>query len=284
MWLEEFLPSNKFEYFLDALSLLEIVTDNNKAFEDVMKMMELTHKRKWSSTTVAKYVASILLEIPTILGSSKCYDEDSPLPGIKTYESFNPSTLDGGVKGRIRKKLPAHGDGFRNTVGQMFYGSKNQRVKNLVLTMRAEAVDFWSGLVTFLDEFRNEMVLDYGVPPQEAWYLCTSCFRHMIDMMQKVRAVARDASAAEDPRLQCGSMIWAALSCLRVQRELLDAKFRSHLALAPIINLHLFRNRVNKEDVTALEAKLKDVDHRLKATQKELGTVHNKIAALEKRK
>ena len=142
LWLEEFLPSNKFEYFLDALSLLEIVTDNNKAFEDVMKMIELTHKGKWSSTTVAKYVASILLEIPTILGSSKCYDEDSPLPGIKTYESFNPSTLDGGVKGRIRKKLTAHGDGFRNTVGQMFYGSKNQRVKNLVLTMRAEAVDF----------------------------------------------------------------------------------------------------------------------------------------------
>lgn len=69
-----------------------------------------------------------------------------------------------------------------------------------------------------------------------------------------------------------------------MQRELLDAKFRYHPSLAPIINLHLFRNRVNKEDVTALETKLKDVDHRLKATQKELGTAHNKIAALEKRK
>ena len=84
--------------------------------------------------------------------------------------------------------------------------------------------------------------------------------------------------------IRCASMIWAALSCLRVQRELLDAKFRYHPSLAPIINLHLFRNRVNKEDVEGLDSRLKDLEHKLKATQKESGAAQNKIAVLEKRK
>ena len=173
---------------------------------------------------------------------------------------------------------------FATPLHIFFYGTKNQRARNLVSDMRSEAVDFWSGLLTFLDEFHNEMVVDYGTPPKEAWFLCTSCFWHMIDMMQKVRALARDATHVEDPRIRCASMIWAALSCLRVQRELLDAKFRYHPSLAPIINLHLFRNRVNKEDVEGLDSRLKDLEHKLKATQKESGAAQNKIAVLEKRK
>ena len=83
-WVGKNLPSNKFELFLDVISLIKIITDNNKEFEDVMKMMEYTYKGKCSSTAVAKYLPSILLEIPTVLGSAKTYDEGVPLPGVKT--------------------------------------------------------------------------------------------------------------------------------------------------------------------------------------------------------
>ena len=74
---------------MDSLSLIEVLSDTNLVFEDVMKQKEWTRKGNLKNPHVAKVVASYALPMSTLFGKPRngVFHPALPLPGIKNYEA-----------------------------------------------------------------------------------------------------------------------------------------------------------------------------------------------------
>ena len=274
-FIQKSLPSNKFEYVLDALSLMEVVTDESSSFQEVMKQKEWTFKGKFRSPQVAKVVASYTLELPSMFGKGEA--STHPLPALKTYKHWNPHSLHGGVKGKLKQSLARYASGYKAIVSTLFQGEANRAIRNLCLITRKDADEFVQELCTFIDEFYLELVGDYDCSGDEAWSLVGQLVKQIFTELNKVRAVAREALNSDDPEQVATLILWGAMCAHRVQQDFLNNKFRYHPSLAPIVNLHLFRHRVSPDKFISAQEKLEKTIGVVKKLQMEMGTVQNKL-------
>lgn len=131
---------------------------------------------------------------------------------------------------------------------------------SLAIYLLEESFTFWTRLCAGVDSFFLYLVTTtYGSAPTkegkaECWTVVLTMLRVVWRELRKVRVVAESAYAYSDsnPALMVGQYLWATLQDHRVQKEFLDAGFRSHPQVAPRITMYLFENQAPKVETTAL--------------------------------
>ena len=96
-------------------------------------------------------------------------------------------------------------------------------------------------LLAFMESFYLEVQKMGATKDDGCWRLtCTMVWVFFLEL-RKVRAIVADAGSNDDPIQCCSLFLWASLQSNRITREFIRAGFCFIPALAPHINMHVFR-------------------------------------------
>ena len=120
-----------------------------------------------------------------------------PLPSINNYKNFNAPDNLSGVKQRILSKMNTVISRINAEIGQRLAGIivANTVALNFLLKSQ-EAV---LSLVSWMENFQQELSSAGQSSPKEAWLLVCSCVRGFFQQLEKVRAPAAASSASPRP-------------------------------------------------------------------------------------
>ena len=137
-------------------------------------------------------------------------------------------------------------------------------------------------LVSWMENFQQELSSAGQSSPKEAWLLVCSCVRGFFQQLEKVRAPA--AASSDDAVIQAGSYPWAMAQSHRVCGGFMSAQWRSHTSIAGIINYHVFKFMVPLSAYNLLKKQLVAVKKSDKERQTELSKLQTRLLKLENKK
>ena len=122
---------------------------------------------------------------------------------------------------------------------------------------------FIGEMCTWVTGFVQELTLQ--ATEDEAWTLASQCMKSAFVYLRTVCSPAANALSDPNKVSRCTTYMWCLLESHRLMREFLDASFRNHPCIAPVITLHLFRSQVTK---TAFSEAIKRLEGCLNALEK----------------
>lgn len=139
------------------------------------------------------------------------------------------------------------------------------------MEMHEVAQNFIMEMSSWIDAFYQELVSTSNATEEEAWEVVGACIKKVFEVMRVPRAQAANATMDSDPKSQCATYLWALVQAHRIMKEFLEARFRNHGAIAPVIVLHIFKTRVTR---SALTSNIKRLEGRIASLEK--GKEHKK--------
>jgi hypothetical protein len=94
--------------------------------------------------------------------------------------------------------------------------------------------------------FYQELLTTSEATEEEAWELVSGCIKKIFEDLRRVRATAANATSEINPSSKCATYLWALIQSHRIMKEYIDARFRNHPSIAPVIILHVFKTRVTQ--------------------------------------
>ena len=167
------------------------------------------------------------------------------LPDVKTYSDWTTFDQDSGVMNYILRGINDLKIQITTEIHSVL-GDDFPEATKLALEMHTASHYFICQMCTFITDFVQEMASTSDSPIEEAWELASACVRKIFDEMRRVRVAASNAMAEQNPVTKCALYMWCLIQANRVQKEFLDARFRNHPTIAPVIILHVFWTRVTK--------------------------------------
>ncbi len=116
-----------------------------------------------------------------------------------------------------------------------------------------------------MDSFYQELVSTSEATEDEAWEVVGACIKKMFEVIRVPRAQASNATMDASKVSQCASYLWALIQSHKVMREFIEARFRNHGAIAPVIVLHIFKTRVTR---VAMASTIKRLEGQIFALEK----------------
>jgi hypothetical protein len=116
-----------------------------------------------------------------------------------------------------------------------------------------------------MDSFYQELVTTSEATEEEAWEVLGACIKKMFEVIRVPRAQASNATMESSKVSQCASYLWVLIQSHKVMREFIEARFRNHGAIAPVIVLHIFKTRVTRVTMTST---IKRLEGRIAALEK----------------
>ena len=95
------VPGQRYEFFLDIVSLLYLVTDAFTDYAVDMKIMHQAQKAGFKYSQAGKVATSFKTILPSVLAKTNDYDISFPLPAVKHYAAFQNHSADGCVKHKV---------------------------------------------------------------------------------------------------------------------------------------------------------------------------------------
>jgi len=252
-FIEDHVPSNRFYLFHDVVTLMESLTTSHVERKDVLQEWYQSAKVGVNESS-ARHMASFRLVLPTVFGRSK---EGVPtnakhhLPSVKSFKEWN--TFDGvsGVKGYISSGMEDLKYQFRQDIDHTLDLSQYSRARLLAMEMHENSQNFVMEMCSWMDAFYQELVTTSEATEDEAWEVVGACIRKMFEVIRVPRAQAANATMDPDLKSQCATYLWALVQSHKIMREFIEARFRNHGAIAPVIVLHIFKTRVTRVAMTS---------------------------------
>jgi hypothetical protein len=97
-----------------------------------------------------------------------------------------------------------------------------------------------------MDVFYQELLTTSEATMEEARELVSGCIKRIFEDLRRVRATAANATSEINPSTKCATYLWALIQSHRVLKDYIDARFRNHPSIAPVIILHVFKTRVTR--------------------------------------
>jgi len=261
----EKMPSNGFYLFHDAVTILESLTG---AFQERKDMLSEWYQstKVGCSAQEARHIASFKTTLPYVLGHTKdgVILPKHKLPAVKTYADWATFDQDSGVMNYILHGIDDVKNQITNEIHSIL-GKDFPEAMKQAAEMHTASHNFICQMCTFITNFVQEMSSTAESPIEEAWELVSACVRKIFDELRRVRAAAANAMAEKNPVTKCALYMWCLIQANRVQKEFLDATFRNHPSIAPVIILHVFRTRVTK---VAFKEGLKRLEGRIALLEK----------------
>jgi hypothetical protein len=105
---------------------------------------------------------------------------------------------------------------------------------------------FVAKMCNWMDVFYQELLTTSEATEEEAWELVSGCIKRIFEDLRRVRASAADATSEINPSSKCATYLWALIHSHRVMKDYIDARFRNHPSIAPVIILHVFKTWVTR--------------------------------------
>jgi hypothetical protein len=265
LFVTEKVPSNGFYLFHDAVTILESLTGAFQERKDVLSKWYQSTKVGCSAQE-ARHIASFKTMLPHVLGHTKdgVVSPKHKLPAVKTYVDWTTFDQDSGVMNYILRGIDDLKLQITNEIHSIL-GEDFPEATKLAAEMHTASHYFICQLCTFVTDFVQKMSSTAESPIEEAWELVSACVRKIFDELRRVRAAAANAMAEQNPITKCALYMWCLIQANHVQKEFLDARFRNHPSIAPVIILHVFRTRVTK---IAFKDGLKRLEGRIAVLEK----------------
>ena len=139
-------------------------------------------------------------------------------------------------------------------------------------------------LLAFVESFYLEVQKIGATKDDECWRLTCTMVRAFFLELSKVRAIAADAGSNDGPVQRCSLFLWASLQSKRITGEFIRAGFCFHPALAPHINMHVFRCRTTVSAHEDLKNKHRDIKRDHDLLSKKLDGVIAQVTSLKETK
>jgi hypothetical protein len=236
----------------DSSSLGEILSFDAKAI-----------KVGASSPLEATLSASFRQELPQFFGnlSKSVARDDRVLPGLPSYDKWDTQSARSGGRYTLSSGVGLTVDGLYHSLQTNITGEGMEVARTMINDSR----DFLNQLSSWITQTYQDLV-NGGGSGKEAWAYVSHCVRAIFVMLYKARAPGRGPFLDESKR-QVG-MVWGALQCLNVCRDLLEANFSGHPTLSHILNLHLRDNAVMNSTLDALTKRIDAMDSLAKGAKK----------------
>jgi hypothetical protein len=131
------------------------------------------------------------------------------------------------------------------------FPSDQSEAKSLARDMHDGSQTFLSEMMAFSGDFFDELMHSSDTTEEEAWELLSALIKRIFEEFRKVWASAANAARDKNPVTRCSTYLWASIQAHRVMKEMIDARFRNHVSIAPVIILHVFKTRITKVAHTA---------------------------------
>jgi hypothetical protein len=246
------LPSNCFHLFHDVVTLMESLTISHVERKDVLQEWYQLAKVGVNKAS-AHLMASFRLVLPTVFGRTK---EGAPVsvkhhqPAVKSFKDWN--TFDGisGTKGYIAAGMEDLKYQFRQDIEQSLDMDRQAKARMLAQEMHELSQNFVMEMSSWIDAFFQELVTTSEASEDEAWDVVGACIKKMFEVVQVPRSQAANATMDSNPQSQCVTYLWALIQSHKIMKEFIEARFRNHGAIAPVIVLHIFKTRVTRVSLT----------------------------------
>jgi hypothetical protein len=267
-FVEDHIPSNGFYLFHDVVTLMESLMTSHVERRDVLQEWYQSTKVGVNEAS-ARHMASFRLVLPTVFGRTK---EGAPpvsvkhyLPAVKSFKDWN--TFDGvsGTKGYITSGMEDLKYQFRQDIDQSFDPSAQGKARLLASEMHELSQNFVMEMCSWMDSFFQELVTTSEATEDEAWEVVSACIKKMFEVIRVPRAQAANATMDVNPKSQCATYLWALVQSHKIMKEFVEARFRNHGAIAPVIVLHIFKTRVTR---VAMQSHIKRLEGRISALEK----------------
>jgi hypothetical protein len=247
VFVENKVPPNSFAMFQDIVTLMERLSGTYVERKEVIN--------EWYQATKvgldereARHVASFKITYPTVFGYIKEVSSSSKhhLPAVKTFKDWNSFDCETGVKAFILNgmedlKLQLYQDIINFFLDEKFYDAKM-----LAHDMHNKSQIFVAEMCNWMDVFYQELLTTSEATEDEAWELVSGCIKKIFEDLRRVRASAANATSETNPSTKCSIYLWALIQSHRVMKDYIDARFRNHPSIAPVIILHVFKTRVTR--------------------------------------
>jgi hypothetical protein len=280
LFVEKKVPSNTFSAFHDLVTLLESLTGPYSTWKDVLAEWYQSNKVGITEPE-ASHVAPFKLTLPTMFGnikegtpsSSKCF-----LPAIMTFNNWNSFSNIWGVKTYIMNGLDDLKVQIQQDIYNIFPDDSDYEARLLAQDMHtnsqafaaemcgwmdtlyqelrstSEATEdedtnsqaFAAEMCGWMDTLYQELRSTSEATEDEAWELVSACIKKIFEELRQARAPAANATSDDNKIRRCATYLWALFQAHKVQREILDARFRNHPSIAPVIVLHVLKTRVTR--------------------------------------
>ena len=137
-------------------------------------------------------------------------------------------------------------------------------------------------LISWMENFQQELLSAGQSSPKEAWLLFCSCVRGFFQQLEKVRSPA--SASSDDLSAQTGAYLWEMAQTHRVSQEFMAAQWRSHSSIAGIINYHVFKFMVPLSAHVALKEEIAVLKNKDKERHAEWSKLTNRLVKLEAKK
>jgi hypothetical protein len=267
LFVEKKMASNLFHLCHDPITLLESLTGLHVEKKDVLNKMYQAD-RVGMNDAEARHCASFQLILPTVFGYVKeGASTRHNLPAVKSFKDWNPRDGTSGVKSYIATGLDDLKLQVRQEIEDSFPSDQTE-AKSLARDMHDGSQTFLSELMAFSGDFFDELIHSSDSMEEEAWELLSALIKRVFEEFRKVRASAANAARDKNAVTRCLTYLWASIQAHRVMKDMLDARFRNHVSIAPVIILHVFKTRITK---VAHTAALKRLEGRFAALEKPAG-------------
>ena len=149
---------------------------------------------------------------------------------------------------------------------------------NVALNFLLKSQEAVISLISWMENFKQELSSAGQSLPTEVWLLVCSCVRRFFQQLVNVRAPA--SASSDDAAVQTGAYIWAIAQTRRVSNEFISLQWCSHSSIAGIINYHVFKFMVPlsshfllKKEIVSLRKADKDRQSRVVKTNHEVSEV-----------
>ena len=149
------VPGQRYGFFLDVVSLLDLVTDAFTDYAVDMQTMHQAQKAGFKSSQAGKVGTSFKTILPGVLAKTDNYDISSPLPAVKHYAAFQNHSAGGCVKHKVEYFL----DSFETTATQniqLYFGGA-PGVERLAKIMLFSSINWIRKLLAFMESFYLEV-------------------------------------------------------------------------------------------------------------------------------
>jgi len=187
------------------------------------------------------------------------------LPAIRRFKEWN--TYDGvsGIKSYINTGMEDLKYQLRQDIDQGLDLTHHPHARLLAMEMHELSQNFVMEMGSWMDSFFHELVTTSEASEEEAWDVVGACIKKVFEVIRVPRAQAANATMEKDAKSQCASYLWALVQSHKVMREFIDARFRNHGAIAPVIVLHIFKTRVTR---VAMASSIKRLEGRIAVLEK----------------
>ena len=265
VFVESKMPSNGYYFFHDAVTLLESLSGSFSEKKEVLNEYYQSQKVGVNAGE-ARHLASFRTTLPYVFGHEKDgvpHTSKHALPAVKSFKEWNPFDQDSGVMNFILQGIHDLKFQIPQDINNELGGEEFAEARRLALDMHSYSHFFVGEMCTWVTGFVQELTLQ--ATEDEAWTLASQCLKSIFVYLRTVRSAAANAFSDPNKVSRCTTYMWCLLESHRLMKEFLDASFRNHPCIAPVITLHLFRTRVTK---TSFAESIKRLEGRLNALEK----------------